>query len=512
MKYSFLSSFLILTVLFSIIATTNEVNASEEIDREGSTILAGSRSSFVIKSDRSLWAWGNNTSHTLGDGTDICRSIPVKIMDNVVSASSGDGYTVAIKTDGSLWAWGWYMYWCEINKRMDATGHDYPTKIMNNAIAVSVGGSIGGGHVMAIKDDGSLWGWGDNGRGQLGDGTTTAQHNPIKIMDDVIAVSSGWNYTMAIKNDGSLWAWGANWYGQLGDGTTENRHNPVKIIDDVISVSAGHIQTVAIRADGSLWAWGQNVAAFDEAINEICVQSVPVKLMENVVAVSANGGLSPSDLWVNTMIIRGDRSLWTWGSNTGDGTTNSSRVPIKIMEDVASVSAGERHSMALRTDGSLWTWGDNFSGQLGDGTNTDRNSPVKIMDGVMLPGGTTRTPETSESTLRFVIGSNRFHHNGEAKQAGVAPFISEGRTMIPLRIIAEALGAEVDWDNSTRTVIITRNEETINLIVDVPLPGDMGTPVIVNGSTFVPVRYVSEKLSATVRWDGENNAVYIYET
>jgi hypothetical protein len=84
--------------------------------------------------------------------------------------------------------------------------------------------------------------------------------------------------------------------------------------------------------------------------------------------------------------------------------------------------------------------------------------------------------------------------------------------MVPLRIIAEALGAEVNWDNATRTVTIATREEKITLTIDIPLPDDMGTPVIVNGLTFVPVRYVSEALGATVRWDGENNAVYVYGT
>jgi len=119
-------------------------------------------------------------------------------------------------------------------------------------------------------------------------------------------------------------------------------------------------------------------------------------------------------------------------------------------------------------------------------------------------------PDVVIPTLRFTIGSNSFLHNGTVKQSEVAPFISQERTMVPLRIIAEALNAEVDWDSTTRTIIITGRGETINLIVDVPLPGDMGTPVIVNGSTFVPVRYVSETLGATVRWDGESKAVYIY--
>jgi len=119
------------------------------------------------------------------------------------------------------------------------------------------------------------------------------------------------------------------------------------------------------------------------------------------------------------------------------------------------------------------------------------------------------TSQSDVSTLRFTIGSPDFTHNGTPQQAESAPFISNGRTMVPLRIIAEALGAEVGWDGVTRTVIIAAQGKTINLAVDAPLPDNMGTPTIVNGITFVPVRYVSETLGASVRWDDENNAVYI---
>ncbi|MCL2577768.1 MAG: copper amine oxidase N-terminal domain-containing protein, partial [Defluviitaleaceae bacterium] len=131
---------------------------------------------------------------------------------------------------------------------------------------------------------------------------------------------------------------------------------------------------------------------------------------------------------------------------------------------------------------------------------------------LLEPKNTTASEPMASSnapTLRFIVGSNNFLHNGIVKQTENAPFISQERTMVPLRIIAEALNAEVGWDSDTRTVIITGRGETINLVVDVPLPDDMGTPVIVNGSTFVPVRYVSETLGATVQWDGENKAVYI---
>jgi hypothetical protein len=122
----------------------------------------------------------------------------------------------------------------------------------------------------------------------------------------------------------------------------------------------------------------------------------------------------------------------------------------------------------------------------------------------LLPQGIAAAKQTGSSltpTLHFTIGRNDFLHNGEIRQAEAAPFISQGRTMIPLRVIAEALGAEVDWDEATRTVMITARGETFKL-------DDMG--IIVNGRTFVPVRYVSETLGAAVRWNEANQTVHIY--
>jgi alpha-tubulin suppressor-like RCC1 family protein len=178
-------------------------------------------------------------------------------MDSVAYVFTDAWRSWVIKTDGSLWAWGSNGDSGRLGDGTTANRH-FPVKIMDSVASVSIATY----HAMAIKKDGSLWTWGMNKQGQLGDGTTTDRHSPVKIMDSVASVSAnGWltSHTAAIKTDGSLWVWGANEQGQLGDGTTEDRHSPVKIMDSVAMFPSGsRARTMAIKTDGSLWAWGSN--------------------------------------------------------------------------------------------------------------------------------------------------------------------------------------------------------------------------------------------------------------
>jgi len=289
------------------------------------------------------------------------------------AVSAGRNFTMALKSDATLWAWGANA----IGQLGDSTtiSKKTPVKILDDVVAVSANGY----HTMAIKSDGSLWGWGCNYYGQLGNGSTKNSLSPIKIMDDVVMVSADSSRTLVIKSDSSLWAWGSNADGRLGDGTLVTKTTPVKIMDDVISVSTGGYHTMAIKSDGTLWAWGLNNAGRlgdGTTINRL----LPVKILDSVTSVSAGN-------W-HTMAIKTDGTLWAWGLNNsgrlGDGTTVNRIAPVKVLDSILAVSAGGEHTLALKANHSLWAWGGNGSSQLGNGTTTSKSSPVKIMDNISV--------------------------------------------------------------------------------------------------------------------------------
>ena len=186
--------------------------------------------------------------------------------------------------------------------------------------------AAGAYHSLALKSDGTLWAWGSNSDGQLGDGTRTTRTTPTQIpISGVVSLIAGANHSLALKSDGTLWAWGDNFYGQLGDGTTTDSRTPKQILTDVNAMAAKWSQTLVIKRDGSLWAWGRN-----------------------------NRG------------------------QLGDGTTTNRSTPTSILTGVVALAAGSEHSLALKSDGTLWAWGSNSFGQLVDGSSGVQLSPTQV--------------------------------------------------------------------------------------------------------------------------------------
>ena len=263
--------------------------------------------------------------------------------------------------------------------------------------------AAGGAHTVVIADDGSLWAWGRNNWGELGDGTTRARTRPVQISADTdwVSVAVGHAHNIAIRADGSLWGWGWNHKGQLGDGTTSNRTRPIQIGSDTdwARVAAGENSTFAIKEDGSLWAWGANYwGPLGDGTYGWCLGGglarphyrSPDASPYLTTPMQFGADTDWADVAVarwHAVAIRTDGTLWAWGENSAGwtlplgrsvGTWVASNTPVQIGTDAdwASVSASQAITLVIKTDGSLWA----FGGQLppDHSVETDISAPRQI--------------------------------------------------------------------------------------------------------------------------------------
>jgi alpha-tubulin suppressor-like RCC1 family protein len=335
---------------------------------------------LAIKLDGSLVGWGYNFGGQVGDGTTSQRFAPTAVTTAVQAVAAGNYHSIGVKEDGTVWTWGEN----EVGQLGVATVASRSTPVTVLASGSDV--AAGGFHSLALKADRSLWAWGSNATGQLGNGTETDTATPTLVLSDVRAVATGgfydFGHTLALKTDGTLWTWGDNIFGQLGDASSLlGRSAPALVLSDVQGIGAGDSHSFAIKADGSLWAWGYNDSG-QLGDGTTTNRTLPVSVLSNVQL--ASGGA------LHSLAVRNDGSLWAWGINyagqLGDGSTVDRRLPVKVMEGVKSAVAGSNHSIALKHDGTVWTWGVNFAGQLGDGTTVSRTTPQQILSGMAAIG------------------------------------------------------------------------------------------------------------------------------
>ena len=249
-------------------------------------------------------------------------------------------------------------------------------------------------HTIYVKDDGTVWAWGNNNNGQLGDGSAASKNTPVQVsgLYSMTAVAAGSGHIVALKNDGTVWAWGNNSTGQLGNGNfTPSNPTPAQVSGlsgmssgVVIAVAAGYDHTVALKNDGTVWAWGNN-ATGQLGNGNITPSNTPVQVsgLSGVTAVAAGFG--------HTVALKSDGTVRTWGNNTkgqlGNGLTNGttidSAIPVVVsgMVGVTDIAAGYEGSVVLKGafkgDGTVWAWGSNSNGQLGNGLAVDSAIPVQ---------------------------------------------------------------------------------------------------------------------------------------
>ena len=290
-------------------------------------------------------------------------------------------HTIFQKSDGTVWTWGHNAS----GQLGDGTTTDSSLPVQVNSLTNVTAVAAGNDHTAALKSDGTVWTWGANNRGQLGNGTTTDSSLPVQVSNlaNVTAVAAGNNHTAVLNSDGTVFTWGANDQGQLGNNITTDSTVPVQTagLHSIIAIAASRDHTVALRNDLTVlkvWCWGNN-ASGQLGNGTITNSPTPVEPigLPSVTAVAAG--------YDHTVVLANDGTVWTWGGNAsgqlGNGTITDSFLPMQVtsLANVTALAAGNQDSMVLKSDGTLWVWGSNGFGQLGDGTTINTSTPLQVV-------------------------------------------------------------------------------------------------------------------------------------
>jgi alpha-tubulin suppressor-like RCC1 family protein len=317
---------------------------------------SGYRHSAAIKTDGTLWTWGRGTNGQLGSAVTVGdRVTPITTFaggTNWKQVDCGNNHTVAIKTDGTLWTWG--------SGGSGRLGNAVTTGNISTPVTTFAGGTnwkqvnATDLHTAAIKTDGTLWTWGSGANGRLGNNNTTNRSTPVTTFaggNNWKQVTCGYFNIAAIKTDGTLWTWGQNGNGQVGDSTLTQKLTPVTTFAGGTNwkqVSAGINHIAAIKTDGTLWVWGSGANA-KLGTNDLTNRSTPITTFAggtNWKQVSAGSQ--------HTAAIKTDGTLWTWGyggaGRLGNNNTTNRSTPVTTFAGGTNwkeVSGGGYHTAAV---------------------------------------------------------------------------------------------------------------------------------------------------------------------
>jgi alpha-tubulin suppressor-like RCC1 family protein len=303
---------------------------------------------------------------------------PWHVQGEWLQVASGQYASCAVAEGGTLWCWGSNRSG-EVGDGTQA-GRWSPTRVEGTGwVEVTTRES----HVCGRKADGTLWCWGANGSGQLGDRTTTAKLAPTQVGSEAtwLKVSAGVAHTCGLKEDGSLWCWGEASNGQLGTGATTDRTSPTRVgtATNWTDLSVGAWHTCALKTDHTLWCWGENQdATLGDGTTTDRLEPTRIGDGDNWARVGAGSTV--------TCALTSGGVLYCWGYNAsgqvGDGTTTKRLVPRKIGTEGnwVTVDSSGHHTCGVDVQGSLWCWGHNANGRLGDGTQVNRWSPTLTDD------------------------------------------------------------------------------------------------------------------------------------
>lgn len=429
-------------------------------------VSGGSHHSAALPGDGTVKSWGSNINGQLGNDSTFDSNTPVQTFlpteAKITSFAGKNDHTLALQDDGTVWAWGFGQ------SGQLGTGdyNDSPAPVKVTALAgkkiIAVAAS---NHSMALQDDGTVWAWGYNYYGQIGNGTASMipVATPVQVSalagKKIIAIAAGDGHSVALQDNGAVWCWGWNASGQLGSGTFANSTAPATVAalsgKVITAIAAGAGTTFAIQNDGSLWGWGDNSVGQvgdGSSANKATPQHLTALSGKHVTAVSAS---------LHTLALVDNGSLWAWGGNNsgqlGNGKAdgapplvpnpNPAEVSAMAGKTVVEAAAGRFHTLVVLSDGSVWSWGENTKGQLGDNTTAMRTTPVQVPGltlTVTVPangvcgssnGGTFPTAPIinlcSTGTATSVTGSGPWNWSCQGSNGGTTATCSAQKESIP---------------------------------------------------------------------------------
>lgn len=410
----------LLCIIVICIVSTMPVHAEEAFSTTP-MIAGGEEHTIALKSDGTVWGWGSYYHGQLGNGavgewrpqgSDAFQVTPAQVagLDHMVAVAAGQYHTVTLRRDGTVWAFGFDDEGQLGDGNGGEVGRRNPMTVqakISNATAIAAGKR----HSVALRDDGTVWTWGSNYYGQLGHGEPgwpNKQNVPAQVqgVDHVISIAAGSDHTVALRDDGTVWLWGLNDRGQLGNGTGGQQAGEDEEADfsalpvqaqglvNITAIAAGTGHTIALREDGTVWVWGANWRGQigDGTLENDDYRTIPTQIgnLSDVTAIA--GGHAHS------VVMKKDGSVWAWGLNVdgqlgvGSGWNEDGHrlTPVQTnhINNVISIAAGDTHTIVMRDDGTVWAWGNNRAGQVGDGTVCEfgdyRPNPQQVLgpDGV----------------------------------------------------------------------------------------------------------------------------------
>ncbi|MFZ5354116.1 MAG: FecR domain-containing protein [Bacillota bacterium] len=372
-------------------------------------LAAGDNFTIALKNDGTVWAWGSNWTGQLGNNTDNNSMIPVQVMTSTsgtdfltgvtdIAVSSGWGTAFAVKSDGTVWVWGnngsgllgkgstspWASYIAVKSNIFDG--------ITYSAKAIAAGYE----HVLVLDNNNCVWAWGDNYYGQLGDGTTTSRSSPVIVkhtdltqLANIKQIDAGENHSMALDNNGKVWSWGYNSSGQLGNNTTTNSTNPVMVrnidntadLSNITDIAAGSSHTMALDSSGYIWAWGNN-ARGQLGDNTTTNRTLPVKVkgeggtgyLANVAIIDAGEDYC--------IAVNNSNVLYGWG-NAGSGQLGNNDTAVnEYSTPIKSTSINRLLDIGINVaNGTLSGTDTNIQYNLNGGADGSTGTWVTAIDG-----------------------------------------------------------------------------------------------------------------------------------